>query len=380
MHHVCRATDADLIAVNANNRVPFLQIHFGLLLEQLVDVRPYHMVVSKRIRGVHARDNLWEQATLEAALTGNLLIRGNYDDRSGWVVLGNTASGTATVTECDDELAFEFKGRFDSGRADTFLDGKRRFKRLGVINLFLEQSTVVERGFCFYANVVHHCNTLERPRAFGRFAAQHDAISTVANSIGDISNLSAGGARVLDHRFQHLSRNNDNFARCVALLKHHFLSKENLGKRNFNSEIATSDHDAVTNSQNLIEVIEALLTFNLGNHLNLWSTLLGKQVFDQRHVSCSANEGESNEINTLLHTKKNVLNVLFANCREINRLAGQVAALGIAELAVVSDSAMTVCSAGTQTPVQQLSMCSAPGNKVVAFDGDDFQPDEAIIN
>jgi len=82
----------------------------------------------------------------------------------------------------------------------------------------------------------------------------------------------------------------------------------------------------------------------------------------------------------LLHTKKNVLNVLFANCREINRLAGQVAALGIAELAVVSDSAMTVCSAGTQTPVQQLSMCSAPGNKVVAFDGDDFQPDEAIIN
>ena len=69
-----------------------------------------------------------------------------------------------------------------------------------------------------------------------------------------------------------------------------------------------------------------------------------------------------------------------ANGRQINWFPRKVAALGIAELAVVSDSAMTVCSAGTQTPVQQLSMCSAPGNKVVAFDGDDFQPDEAIIN
>ena len=50
MHHVRGTTDTDLTAVNANDRVSFLQIDFRLLLKKFVDVCPYRLVVSHRIR------------------------------------------------------------------------------------------------------------------------------------------------------------------------------------------------------------------------------------------------------------------------------------------------------------------------------------------
>ena len=50
VHHVCGTTDSHLTAVNTNDGVAFLQIDFCLLLEKLVNVRPYHFVVSHGIR------------------------------------------------------------------------------------------------------------------------------------------------------------------------------------------------------------------------------------------------------------------------------------------------------------------------------------------
>ena len=123
MHHVRGTTDTDLTAVNANDRVSFLQIDFRLLLQKLIDVRPYDLMMGHGIRGVHARNNLWEQTTLQTALSGNLLIGSDHNHRSSWVICGNTARSSASVAECDDKFALKIQRSLHSRRAHAFLNG-----------------------------------------------------------------------------------------------------------------------------------------------------------------------------------------------------------------------------------------------------------------
>ena len=123
VHHVRGSTNTDLTAVNTNDRVAFLQIHFCLFLEKFVDVSSYGLVVSHWIRCIQARNNFWKQTTLEAALTSNLFIRGYDNNRSSWMILGNAAGGSASVTESDYEFAFEIKRCLNSRRANALLNG-----------------------------------------------------------------------------------------------------------------------------------------------------------------------------------------------------------------------------------------------------------------
>ena len=53
---------------------------------------------------------------------------------------------------------------------------------------------------------------LDRILADGRFAGEHDGVSSVVDGVGDVGDLGAGGAGIVDHRLEHLGRGDDRFA------------------------------------------------------------------------------------------------------------------------------------------------------------------------
>ena len=101
--------------------------------------------------------------------------------------------------------------------------------------------------------------------ALRRLTGQHDTVGTIEDSIGDIANFGTRRARIVlkastlslsslsshrsstyGHRLKHLSGNNDGLASHVAFRDHHFLGKEDLAGGDFNTEIATGNHDTIS--------------------------------------------------------------------------------------------------------------------------------------
>lgn len=119
---------------------------------------------------------------------------------------------------------------------------------------------------------------LQRVVSLGGLTAQHNAVVAVQHSVGDVAGLSSGRTRFLGHALQHLrwktSRlfndsqilnttrrdppphlrgTDDGFADPVALASHHLLSEEDLLRWDFNAQVSTGNHDAVTGLQDLVK-------------------------------------------------------------------------------------------------------------------------------
>ena len=58
----------------------------------------------------------------------------------------------------------------------------------------------------------HHGDRFNRVLAHGRFAGEHDGVGAVVNGVGHVGDLGARGARVLDHRLEHLRGGDDRLA------------------------------------------------------------------------------------------------------------------------------------------------------------------------
>ena len=58
----------------------------------------------------------------------------------------------------------------------------------------------------------HHGDGLNRILAHGRLAGEHDGVGAVVDGVGHVGDFGARGARVFDHRLQHLRRRDDRLA------------------------------------------------------------------------------------------------------------------------------------------------------------------------
>lgn len=118
-------------------------------------------------------------------------------------------------------------------------------------------------------------------------------------------------------------------------MTHLLLGTEDLGGGNFDTHVATSNHDTVSLGENVGKVVEALSVLNLGDNLDV-GAILAKDITDVTDVLASSDERGKDHINTVLDTKPQVVLVLFGKGREIDVGVGQVDALLRRDEAIVA--------------------------------------------
>lgn len=166
----------------------------------------------------------------------------------------------------------------------------------------------------------------------------------------------------------HLCGTDDGLANPVAFASHHFLGKEDLLCWDFNTQISTRNHDAVTSLQDLIESgkqegkspsarsrsvcseqgshspAHALVVLQLADDLDVLS-LLTQHFPDSVDISSLTDEGGKNHVDPLFHTKLQVLYVLLGHSRQVDGSSRQVDAFLAAQHAAVADGARQVVAA-----------------------------------
>jgi hypothetical protein len=170
---------------------------------------------------------------------------------------------------------------------------------------------------------VHHLDSFLGIATLCSFSGQHNTISTVQNSIGNVRDFGTGRTRVVGHGFEHLGGADDRLTSHVALCNHHLLSDEDLGCRNFDTQISTSNHHSICFLQDLVKIVDALLILDLGNDLDLLSVLT-KNFADVFDIVCSSNKRCEHHVHLVLDAKLEISNVLVGQRRQIDISAWKV--------------------------------------------------------
>ena len=90
------------------------------------------------------------------------------------------------------------------------------------------------------------------------------------------------------------------------------LNGRDLGKVDLNAHIAAGDHDAVRNAEDLLDVVDAFLVFDLGHDLDL-GIVLFQQVADLKNVAGAARKAGRDPVEPLLDAEQDVLLVALAH-------------------------------------------------------------------
>lgn len=167
----------------------------------------------------------------------------------------------------------------------------------------------------------------------------------------------------------HLCGADDGLADPVAFASHHFLSKEDLLCWDFDTQISTGHHDAVTSLQDLIKsstqkgktvrfsrasgacdqtgicpLAHALVVLQLADDLDVLA-LLAQNFPDSVDISSFTDEGGKHHVYALFHTELQVLDVFLRHSGQVDGSSRQVDALLAAQHAAVADGAHQVVAA-----------------------------------
>ena len=275
------------------------------------------------------------------------------EGEDGWVgvVLGEQADGGAGLGEDGDGGDVEVVGGVGHALADGLGDGEA------------DAGMMAERGWRIDADLVlglgddlgHHGDGFDGILAGGGFGGEHDGVGAVVDGVGDVGGLGAGGARVVDHGLEHLRGGDDGLAILGGAADDVLLQGGNFFGRDFDAEIAASDHDGVGDFEDAVEVFDGLGLFELGDDPGV-GLEGGEAVLDVADVGGGADEGDGDDVDALADGEDEVFFVLLGERGDVDGDAGEVDALVFAEHAAVDDLA----------------------GDVGAFDGLDAQLDEAV--
>ena len=185
----------------------------------------------------------------------------------------------------------------------------------------------------------HHGDGFDGILAGGGLAREHDGVGAVVDRVGDVGGLGAGGPRILDHRFQHLRRGDDRLAILRGAADDVLLDRGHLLRRDFDAEIAARDHDAVGDFEDGVEVFDRLRLLQLGDDPGVGLQRV-QAAPDVAHVVGGTHEGDGDGVDALRRSAKiEVFFVLLRQRRNLDRDAGKVDALVLAQHAAVDDLA-----------------------------------------
>ena len=203
----------------------------------------------------------------------------------------------------------------------------------------------------------HHIEGLDRVLAGRGLTGQHHGVGTVVNSVRNVGYLCSRRTRITDHGIEHLGRRDDELARIVTLVDHLLLELWQTLRIDLDTEVTTGYHDTIGCGDDRVEVIQTLLGLDLRDDLHA-GTCLADQLTDLLDGLCITHEGRSDEIEALLDTELDVLDILLGQTRKTDADIRYIHTLLLAELTTVCDEAVDVRT----------------------LDALHLQPDEAIID
>ena len=196
-------------------------------------------------------------------------MRGVSNDSCFRTVTGYDLRRVAAVGRRDDSRDIELVSHLYR----SMCDGART--ALAVLEAALNEEVLVLEGFLnAHCDAVHRGNSLNRIVTGSRLAGEHDGIRTIEDGVADIGDLSTRRTRVALHGVEHLRCDDDRLAGLVALTDDLFLDQRDILCRDLNAEVTTSDHDAVGDFEDCIEVLDAFEVLNLRQDLHVAIVLL----------------------------------------------------------------------------------------------------------
>ena len=193
---------------------------------------------------------------------------------------------------------------------------------------------MVDIALCLPGNGVHGFHRLHRILARRRLAGEHNGGGAIVNGVGHIGDLRAGGAGIFNHGIQHLGRRDDRLSAGHALGDHILLNNGDLGEVDLHAHIAAGHHDAVRRVQNLRQIADALLIFDLRNDADARAGLI-QQASQLPDVCGGTDKAGSHIVKALLHAEEEILPVPLAHIGHTQPHAGDVDPLVILHHAVV---------------------------------------------
>ena len=210
-------------------------------------------------------------------------------------VAGDQAGGETAVREDRDE----FHVQLARGVADQFGDG------LGDFEFLLHRGRTRKFGdaaFGFFDDARHHGHGFDGILSGSGLGGKHDGVGTIEDGIGDVGGFRAGGARILSHGFEHLRGGDHRAASFAGARDDHFLHDGNALGVHLHAEVAASDHDAVGDAQDGVEIFDGFGFFELGDYRGVFSGA-ANEIFRQHDVFGMAHETYGNVVDVLLEGK-----------------------------------------------------------------------------
>ena len=204
--------------------------------------------------------------------------------------------------EGDDERCFDLLSRTNGRRSHSLGDAERNDLLLQDLEII---SDIVDVAFRFSDDGRHALHRVERVVARRGFAGKHHGIRAVEDGVRDVRRFGASRTRSTGHGLQHLRRGDDGLTRVVASLDHALLSQEDLLHADFHTQVTAGDHDAVGLLDDVIEVVQTLQVFNLGDDAHP-ARKVAEDFANVFNIAALAHEGRSDEVHVVLHRKKPV--------------------------------------------------------------------------
>ena len=101
------------------------------------------------------------------------------------------------------------------------------------------------------------------------FAAQHHRVGAVEDGVGDVAHLGPRRRGLLDHRLQHLRRDDHRLAGGLASADQVLLDDRHLGHVHLHAQIAAGDHQAIGGFDDRVDLVERLGLFDFGDQLDI---------------------------------------------------------------------------------------------------------------
>ena len=182
-------------------------------------------------------------------------------------------------------------------------------------------------------DAVHHGHRIHRIIAGGGFRRQHDRVGAVIDGGGHVRRLGAGGRGRMDHGIQHLGGDHHRLAGGAAGLDDALLQDRHGLGRAFHAQIAARHHDGVAHLDDLVQMLDGLRLFQLGQQAHARPHLLGDQAARLGHVLGTLDEGQRDPVRAHGHGEVQIRLVLLGQRRDGQKGVGDVDALVVGQVA-----------------------------------------------
>ena len=188
-------------------------------------------------------------------------------------------------------------------------------------------------------HTVEDFHAIDRIFSLRRLAAEHHGIGLLEDGVRHIGDFRAGGNGVRDHALEHVGGDDDGTAKLDALLDDAALDDREFLHLAFDAEIAPGDHDRVGGADDVLDIADSILVFDLGDRARVRAEA-AQHAFEFQNIRRLAAKTQSHKIHADLDAEFDVLEVLGGERREVDLHAREVDVAAGAEVALSEELAL----------------------------------------